>query len=662
MIFLSENLLERHKKRGLMDGVYGKKLIIEYYEPDALKEKEDIVIKRISYTFVGFGNKRISSYHEPKLKSGFWGSSEYLGCQKDVICSEIGNYQNGAKSVVYLDIEFKIDEDGDGYFERHHYRGTGFFLNKVGGYNSSDNPLLATSGHLYCYEKFDGATIDIISDISKFTVVTRYQNLECGIDDTQRGGIRLPDNFNRIALGSSYNEAELPWYSPNEDYALLQAGSNVNQLSSYDLVYGAWSNSHDFNSSSNVGYFCIHHPKGDVKKINKDNDRADVVTFDGFQLKYDLGLTEKGSSGAPVFNSSKQIVGFHVAGDPDKSCDFIGQMSSTNGTFDQLYYEFNSILDPTGTGEATSSNPQPPSPSELPAHCRNCIRDEDETGIDCGGSCYPCGMQDVVTLKTPMDIPGTVKSRYDIFAEPDPGSLLALKSGSYSIEAGMNVYLKGGFEVEKGAAFYAGIDADLMSEPDRGCQNACINPGNIFTPNGDGVHDYLSMGQAFITEYRIQVFTSSNKLIYSGPTVPVHSNGVIYIWDGTGAYYTGTYQLGITYKDCFGNTHVDPLYYVYVGLLKSAEISDLTTDTTNETAKIRIGVYPNPFDDIVTVNYSGSIFPLEYKVTDLNGKEVLQNKTSSNRESINLSNLASGIYVINAKAGEYNLVQKLIKK
>lgn len=98
-----------------------------------------------------------------------------------------------------------------------------------------------------------------------------------------------------------------------------------------------------------------------------------MVTFDGFQLKYDLGLTEKGSSGAPVFNSSRQIVGFHVAGASEKSCDLIGQMTSTNGTFNNLYFEISSIIDPNGAGEANSSNPSPPDPSELPDHCDNCI-------------------------------------------------------------------------------------------------------------------------------------------------------------------------------------------------------------------------------------------------------------------------------------------------
>mgnify|MGYP001132208189 CR=1 FL=1 len=71
-VYYQENLLESHKTRGLTGCVYGNKLIIEYYEPGSLKNKEDIEIKWITYEFVGFGNPGKSSYNESGLKSGYW--------------------------------------------------------------------------------------------------------------------------------------------------------------------------------------------------------------------------------------------------------------------------------------------------------------------------------------------------------------------------------------------------------------------------------------------------------------------------------------------------------------------------------------------------------------------------------------------------------------
>lgn len=664
-IYHSENLLERHRKMGIMGSVSGKRLIIEYYEPDTLKEKEDIVIKRIGYDFVAFGNRNPSSFKTPDLKSGFYGSSAYLSCQKDVVCSDIGNYQNEAKSVVFLRADYRIDEDDNGIFERRFKIGTGFLLNKAGGYGDNDSPILVTAGHFYSFLKLGITPVDIITYIEEFSVITKYQNKVCGIDDTNNRGIVLPGLFNRIALGSSYDKEGLPMYSANKDYAILQAGSSIKQLSYYDLAYGAWTKNHDYNSSSNVGYFCIHHPQGDVKKINKDNHRASLVTFDGFQLKYDYGLTEGGSSGAPVFNSLRQVVGFHVGSNGDKACNLIGQMISTNGKFDNLYYDFYSTVDPSGIGSASSSNPSPPAPSELPPHCRNCMQDADETGIDCGGSCYPCGMQDVINLKTLKDIPGPVKSRYDLIADPDPNTTLVLKSGNYSFQAGMNIFLNGGFEVAKGAVFYASIDNELMSEADRGCQSPpCIYPANVFTPNGDGINDYWGFNQAFISSYSIYVFNNWDQVIYSNSNQTVYSNGFVLAWDGSGATTNTTYKVGITYTDCNGNSY-NKVYYVAVFGLKSAEIveENITTDVEIiDNEEPNINVYPNPFTNKVSIDYSGNEFPVTYKLTDFSGKLILEGKTDNKTEFLDLSKFASGVYIINVKAGECNLVQKLIKE
>ncbi len=662
-IFHSENLSEGQKKRGLSTWGYGKSLMIEYFEPDTLKDKDDIVIRRITYGFVGFDGTTGSSYNNQGLKSGYYGSSQYPQCQKDIICSDIGNYQNEAKSVVLIRLFYNIDTNNDGYTEFYISKGTGFFLNKVGGYASSDLPIMVTAGHGY-YIEISGSAVDLDSYISKIEVRTNYQNAECGTDDTNNRGRLLPGSFNRIALGSSWDEDPgLSSYSPSNDYAILQPSSDISTLADYDLEYSAWSNSHNYYTSE--GYFCIHHPKGDVKKINKDNDRAVEVFSDGFILKYDVGIAELGSSGAPVFNSSRQVVGFHVTSDDNKDCSLVGQMNSTSGRFDDLYYLIASYLDPNSVGSATSSNPVPPTP---PAHCDDCIQNYGETAIDCGGpDCYPCGMQDVVTLKTPMDISGyTAKSRYELFAEPDPNTLLALKSGSFTFEAGLNVHLNGGFEVEKGAEFYAGIDAELMSEPDRYCeQDACLFLETIFSPNGDGNDDYLTILQAYVTKYDIKIFDGrwNGPLIYSKSDVPIYNNGYIEIWDGAEANHVENF-IAITYYDCWGNSH-DLTFAISALGLKSATFSEenLTSDVTNvENGKVKIVVYPNPFSDDVTISFSGNMFPLEYKLMDLNGKVVMHNNTSSNSETINLSGLASGTYIINAKAGEYNLVQKLIKE
>jgi hypothetical protein len=665
-VYSSENIpVHTLRNNTLTETVIGKKIIIEYFEPNNLSKPNKIVIKNIIYGFVKFGAKNmINSSSQKPLKSGYWGDSEYSQCQNDVIC--LTGWQNEANSVVFLRLDILIDEDSDGVTDyRNRKRGTGFFLNKVGNYSEFDYPIMITAGHLFATE-LDGSLVDGYNYEHSLLVVCNYENEECGNDDNFPG-IVLPSIFNRLTLGSDYNLFPyMAEYNASDDYAVLQptGDADVGTLSNYNIEYAAWSKNYDLSNSNNVGYTCIHHPKGDVKKINKDNNNATTAVGGDFYLYYDLGLTEDGSSGAPVFNSLKQVVGWHTAASDTKDCNLIGSMRTTNGSFINLYYQFSFILDPNNIGEATSSNPAPPTP---PAHCGDCILNYDETDIDCGGvDCYPCGMLDVVTLKTPMDIPGnTAKSRYELFAEPDPNTLLALKSGSYTFEAGMNIHLNGGFEVEKGAEFYAGIDAELMSEPNRGCGGYCANaPSVSISPNGDGINDYWAFSQAFAVKYDLRIFDRANNTYYSVNNQPIYENGWVLAWDGTGAVSNViTYYGTLTLTDCNGHTHQEDFVLGVAGLKSAFNSEEEITDVENiDSSDAKITVYPNPSLNDVTINFFGKTFPLEYKILDINGKVVIQDKMFLNIETINLRSLAPGTYIINAKAGDYNLIQKLVKK
>ncbi len=105
-----------------------------------------------------------------------------------------------------------------------------------------------------------------------------------------------------------YNEVNgsvLRANSAGSDMALLQ----MNSRPTGDVYYAGWDRSGVI--SPNVT--AIHHPSGDVKKISRENDPVSISTWQGAQVwevaNWDLGTTEPGSSGSPLFDNNQRIIG-----------------------------------------------------------------------------------------------------------------------------------------------------------------------------------------------------------------------------------------------------------------------------------------------------------------------------------------------------------------
>ena len=99
------------------------------------------------------------------------------------------------------------------------------------------------------------------------------------------------------------------------DFCLVEiTGSLVNGTvpSAYTPYFSGWDNTETISPSA----VCIHHPSGDIKKISFENNSLISTTFGGSPanshwgvLSWDLGVTEPGSSGSPLFNQNRRIIG-----------------------------------------------------------------------------------------------------------------------------------------------------------------------------------------------------------------------------------------------------------------------------------------------------------------------------------------------------------------
>jgi hypothetical protein len=143
----------------------------------------------------------------------------------------------------------------------------------------------------------------------------------------------------------------LAGFSPS-DFALLELSGDLPE--EFDTFFNGWHRSFLVSDPS----WTIHHPSGDVKKISRNDDPLISGIFWGSNhwrvTDWEMGTTEGGSSGAPLFDSAGHIVGQLHGG--NASCtngngwDEYGKLTASwsgGGTPATRLLDW---LDPTGAG------------------------------------------------------------------------------------------------------------------------------------------------------------------------------------------------------------------------------------------------------------------------------------------------------------------------
>ena len=129
--------------------------------------------------------------------------------------------------------------------------------------------------------------------------------------------------------------------------------------------YAGWERSVDLPDST----VSIHHPQGDIKKIAMDEDAPVITDFDrpyiknGFLkiLRWDAGVTEAGSSGGPLLNMDKNIIGTLTGGAAycdDPINDFFERFALSWDLNSDTAKQLKHWLDPLNSGVQTLSGKQ----------------------------------------------------------------------------------------------------------------------------------------------------------------------------------------------------------------------------------------------------------------------------------------------------------------
>lgn len=279
----------------------GNNAIIEYYEPFNVDFEGILVLGSVSQSY-----RDITSILEAAV--------ERVG----INCEEGELWQDEKRSVCRMT-----------FIEgRYGYYCTGFLVNNI---KQDGTPYFMTANHC------------ISNNTAASTLITyfNYENSTCGSTDAKA---------NQTISGASLKAT-----NTDSDFSLLLL-SEVPPVS-YKAYLAGWQ-AGNRNPQSGTS---IHHPEGMVKNISIDSDPPESypqsINWDDISttppnthwgVKFEVGTTESGSSGSPLFDDNHRVIGQLHGGDEIES--FYGKFSVSWNRSSIASRQLKAWLDPDNSG------------------------------------------------------------------------------------------------------------------------------------------------------------------------------------------------------------------------------------------------------------------------------------------------------------------------
>lgn len=278
--------------------LFADEIVLEYYQPNNVEEDAIISVSKVIHGYRSF---------DPNLLP----YNTSCNNQVNVNCSEGDNWQAEKRAITFI-----VNEND-------------FCSGALINTKLNDNrPYVLTANH--CLHGKDAITN---YDLNTWIFYWNWESNTCS------SPIIL--DLNRFSTSGATVIAN----NPDSDFALLELAEDP-QEESDSLYYLGW----DCSGNTGTGGVCIHHPKGDVKKIATYEmsptsciysniycwDVHFVETINGF------GITEDASSGSPLLNNNHRIIGqlakgYGYCNNPSNSPSYFGKFSTSwtgNGNTD----------------------------------------------------------------------------------------------------------------------------------------------------------------------------------------------------------------------------------------------------------------------------------------------------------------------------------------
>ena len=259
-------------------------------------------------------------------------------CDNDVMCDT--NFEKESYGISY--ITYLI---GD-YLAQ----STGFLVMTT---DLSFKPYLQTALHTMDYNEDGSLSVQEKASLQFWSFMFNNKKNTCG-------GSTLASTY-------TYNGATAKAYSSATDFALLELASSVSNNNT--LTWLGWDKSSSVPSSGTA----IHHPLKNPMKVSYEYDSFSTSDYEGsdvynhWLLYFDDGVVKHGSSGSPILNQDKRVVGqLHGNDEYNANQDYCVQPRAQYGKFNLSWTgggsndtRLSNWLDPNNTGKTSINSSHP---------------------------------------------------------------------------------------------------------------------------------------------------------------------------------------------------------------------------------------------------------------------------------------------------------------
>jgi len=602
--------------------VKGEDIWIEYYEPLAVAGQGRLEIFKVVHGYRTQGEGFMKSPDDDINGSG--------DCNLDVDCyiADIEQFKDINKKAVGVIITDNSSFCSGGLVNNTSNDGTPYFL---------------TANHCY-------------SNPSEWAFRFNWISPNPICAGTEPSTTNAPDYYQTLS------GATLRARKTESDFCLVEITANI--PAEWDLVYAGW----DRSNTAPESVFGIHHPAGDIMKTCRDYGPLNEETSMWIINDWDLGVTEGGSSGSPLYDNNGRVRGQLFGGDSACSGVVDNDGYDAYGRFDVSWdsgtttaSRLKEWLDPGNTGQVTLDYYPPQTVFALDARATIL-----QTGLDgCTGTLNP--QVRIINKGTTTLTSATVN--YQLFngavmaynwtgnlatgqaAEVDLPQLLAY-SGQNTLTINV-VQPNGGID---------GNPADNTASTAFDV-NIFITDQIILTINTDG-YGY---------ETSWEVTDEAGTIVSSGGDYEANEEYTETLDLPLGCY---TFTIFDEYNDgmcCeFGNGGYE-LAFANGGVIAAGgdfSSEDTVTftledeaSTGSHTLQSAVGIFPNPSNGVFTVTINNSLQP-EYAVYTLLGQQLAKGQLTQQNGTLNLGNAASGVYLLKMedKATGATATFKLVKQ